>query len=105
MVYSIRYLSPLTARTNGKFDEYVNWVARGKSDLDRLSRETGGIAFDGRTDELPSIFDRIETDLRSVYVLGYTPSRAPGKRGERKIQVRVTRPGLTVRAQEHYYAQ
>ena len=105
MVYSIRYLSPAYAQSRSQFNDFANWVARGKPDMERLSRETGGIAFDPKKDELPAIFDRIEADLRSVYVLGYTPSKAPGKRGVRKIQVKVTRPGLTVRAQERYYSQ
>ena len=105
MVYSIRFLSPILARTGSMPEAYAHWVDRGKPDLDRIARETGGVAFEGKSDKLPEVFDRIEADLRNQYVLGYTPSTARGRRSYRKITVKVTRPGLTVRAQERDYAQ
>jgi len=105
MVYSIRYLSPRLARTVSQPDAIVRWVGRGKPDLERLSRDTGGVAFEGRSDNLDEVFARIEADLRNQYVLAYTPTAARGRHGYRKIRVAVTRPGLTVRAQDRYYMQ
>jgi VWFA-related protein len=103
MVYSVRYDSIWSG--DGQFGAQTNWLERGKADLQAIAHATGGLAFDFKKDEPAAIFDRIEGDLRSQYVLGYTPSKATGKRGFRKIKVKVTRPGLTVRAQERYYMQ
>jgi Ca-activated chloride channel family protein len=44
----------------------------------------------------------IAGELRHQYLLGYTPP--PGPAGWREITVRVTRPGLTVRARKGYVA-
>jgi hypothetical protein len=41
--------------------------------LDRLSRETGGLLFPNPGRGTSEVFARIESDLRSIYVLGFTP--------------------------------
>ena len=78
---------------------------RAKSDLDRISRETGGVAFDRKNTPLGEVLDRIQADLRSQYVLGFVPSSVHNPRGFHKLQVKVTAPGLKVRAQDRYYVQ
>ena len=77
-------------------------LAKGRSDLERISQETGGLAFEESPGKLSEVFDRIESDLRSQYVLGYI-AHATGPRRYRKIQVKVTRAGLRVRARQGYY--
>jgi hypothetical protein len=65
--------------------------------LRELSEETGGFAFVNRNN-VDEAFDRIVSENSSYYVLGYY---APNDRRDgrfRKIEVRVTRPGITVRA-------
>lgn len=76
---------------------------REKSDLDRISRETGGVAFDRRDTPLEEVLDRIQADLRSQYVLGFEPASAHSPRKLHKLQVKVTLPDLKVRAQDRYY--
>lgn len=105
MVYSIRYLSRYWAHTYGRPAQLVQRADQGKPDLDRIARESGGLAFEGRSADLSSVFDRIEADLRTQYVLGYTPSAAYRAGGCHKITVDVTRAGLMVRAQERHCAQ
>ena len=105
MVYSIRYLERHLARANRTGEQWTQWVDRGKPDLDRIARETGGLVFEGRSADLSVVFDRIATDLRTQYVLGYTPSRAYCSRDCHKITVKVTHAGLKVRAQERHCAQ
>jgi VWFA-related protein len=71
--------------------------------LRELSEETGGFAFVNRNN-VDEAFDRIVAENSSYYVLGYY---APNDRRDgrfRKIEVRVTRPGLTVRARRGYVA-
>jgi VWFA-related protein len=61
-----------------------------------LSDETGGFAVVNRND-FSTAYDRIVHDNSSYYVLAYyPPDPRPGRL--HKIDVRVTRPGLTVRA-------
>ena len=71
--------------------------------LRSLSEETGGFAFVNRNN-VDEAFDRIVAENSSYYVLGYY---APNDRRDgrfRKIEVRVTRPGVTVRARRGYVA-
>jgi len=61
-----------------------------------LSEETGGFAVVNRND-FSTAYERIVADNSSYYVLAYYPPDArPGR--VHKIDVRVTRPGLVVRA-------
>ena len=63
-----------------------------------LSEETGGFAVVNRND-FSTAYDRIVADNSSYYVLAYYPPDArPGR--VHKIDVRVTRPGLVVRARK-----
>jgi Ca-activated chloride channel family protein len=106
VVYSIRVPSlwdstPLLFPTVGPYRA----AKEAKSELQRISRETGGLALAGKEDQMPALFRRIEADLRSQYVLGYTPSVSNGSRTYRAIKVKVTRPGVSVRARSGYYAQ
>jgi Ca-activated chloride channel family protein len=109
MVYSVRDPEQYQARAEswqaltGRSVEH-NYLSE-KPDLERISRETGGLAFDRATAELPVVLDRIEADLGSQYVLGFVPSAAHGTRNLHKLQVKVALPDLKVRAQDRYYAQ
>ena len=68
--------------------------------LRTLSEETGGFAVVNKND-FSTAFQRIVEDNSSYYVLAYYPPDArPGR--THKIDVRVTRPGLTVRARKAY---
>ncbi len=72
----------------------------------RLAELTGGRAYHQRkTRELPATLRAIADELRSQYLIGYTPSRALGAdtREWRDIDVRVSRPRVTVRARDGYY--
>jgi VWFA-related protein len=63
-----------------------------------LSEETGGFAVVNQND-FNNAYDRIVADNSSYYVLAYYPPDArPGRL--HKIDVRVSRPGLTVRARK-----
>ena len=72
----------------------------------RLAEMTGGRAYhQRRTRELPATLRAIADELRSQYLIGYTPSRAisADAREWRDIDVRVSRPRVTVRARDGYY--
>jgi len=65
-----------------------------------LSDETGGFAIVNRNDVMSGL-DRIVADNSSYYVLAYyPPDPRPGR--NHRIQVKVSRPGVTVRARKGY---
>ena len=71
-----------------------------QSSLRELSGQSGGFAA-VNANEFSSAFDRIVRDNSSYYVLAYYPPM--GKAGTfHRIEVRVGRPGLTVRARQGY---
>jgi VWFA-related protein len=79
-----------------------NELRLSQDSLRTLSDQTGGFAVVNRN-EFGTAFDRIVQDNSSYYVLAYYPPTTD-KRDTRfhKIEVRVARPGLSVRARQGY---
>jgi Ca-activated chloride channel homolog len=76
--------------------------------LDKLCKETGGRAFEprGYTD-LDRAFDEIQADLRTQYVLSYSPTNGATDGTFRKIEVKLVgeaRKDARVRSRRGYYA-
>jgi VWFA-related protein len=71
--------------------------------LRTLSDETGGFAVVNANDMMGG-FDRIVRDNSSYYILGYYPANDKRDGRFRKLEVRVNRPGLQVRARKGYVA-
>jgi VWFA-related protein len=71
--------------------------------LGALAQETGGLLFDS-TNNLRQGFDRVDSDLRNYYLLGYTPNNDTYDGRFRTIDVKVQRPGVTVAARKGYFA-
>ena len=96
MVYSI-----------GLESEYFNGVrvvrSRPSRDLKKISDETGGGYFELlKTADLAPTFTRVAQELRSQYLIGFAPAALDGK--VHKLDVKVNRPGMTVRARKSYLA-
>jgi VWFA-related protein len=72
-------------------------------ELPTLAYKTGGTFFvDNERLRLDRIFANIEEELRSQYMLGYTPKESANA-GFRKIKVNVKKDGMSVKAREGYY--
>ena len=67
-----------------------------------LADSTGGFAAVNRND-LNSAFDRIVSENSSYYMLGFYSNNDRRNGRFRKLEVRVTRPGLRVRNRSGYY--
>lgn len=73
--------------------------------LRQLSQETGGrVFFPTSVAELPKIYQQISEELASQYSLAYAPKNPMRNGAWRRIDVRVTKPGLTARTRRGYYA-
>jgi Ca-activated chloride channel family protein len=71
--------------------------------LKRLADETGGGFFELKdTDELGPTFTKVAQELRSQYVLGFSPAGVDGK--VHKLEVRMSQPTLAARARKTYLA-
>jgi Ca-activated chloride channel family protein len=95
----------------GIFDPYAPTPEErtGPQLLDDLSNETGGRLF--RVDdiaEMGDIAEKISTELRNQYVIGYRPKDLTRDGKWRKVKVKVSPPAglppLTVHARTGYYA-
>lgn len=75
-------------------------------DLQKLCEETGGSAyFTGDVLELERAFTRISKELRSTYIVTYTPTNNKYDGSRRKVEVKlVNRSGLKVKTREGYKA-
>src|SRR5262245_60263905 len=96
MVYSI-----------GLESEYFNGqrVVRTKPtrDLRRIAEETGGGYFElQKSADLSPTFTRVAQELRSQYLIGFAPAALDAK--VHKLDVKVSKPGMTVRARRSYLA-
>jgi VWFA-related protein len=74
-----------------------------RNSLSALARDTGGVAFDN-TNDLRQGFERVESDLRNYYLVGYTSTNDTLDGRFRTIDVKVSRPGVTVAARRGYFA-
>jgi Ca-activated chloride channel family protein len=96
MVYSI-----------GLESEYFNGMrivrSRPSRDLRKIADETGGGYFElTKTADLAPTFTRVAQELRSQYLIGFAPAVLDGR--VHKLEVKVNRPGMTVRARRSYLA-
>lgn len=76
-------------------------------DLEKLCEETGGSAiFTGSEIALERAFTRISKELRSSYILTYTPTNNKYDGSERKIEVKLAdnRSGLKIKTRKGYRA-
>jgi VWFA-related protein len=80
-----------------------NEVRRAQDSLRVLSEQTGGFAIVNQND-FSAGFERIVADNSSYYVLGYYPTNDKRDGRFRKVDVRVTRPGVKVQARNGYTA-
>lgn len=71
--------------------------------LRKIADETGGGYFElERTSELAPTFTRVAQELHSQYVLAFAPAALDGR--VHKLAVKITKPGMTVRARRSYLA-
>jgi VWFA-related protein len=90
------------------FDTDKAEAARARNDLERLSQETGGIAFfPSSLQDVDAIAIQVARDIREQYTIGYRSSKAASVGGFRVVRVEASAPRhgkLIVRTRRGYYA-
>jgi VWFA-related protein len=72
--------------------------------LTNLAEETGGrVFFIGQAEELVGVYDEIEEELRSQYLLAYTSDMPNTDGAYREVEVKVKKGGLKARTIRGYY--
>ncbi len=99
VVYSIKYSSPASFVSIGTL--VAEAVSHG---IERLDHETGGQTFGNPGKKTAEVFSRIESDLRGMYVLGFTPPDDARDGKFHKLEVKTGRGNLTVRSRSGYWA-
>jgi Ca-activated chloride channel family protein len=98
-VYAIGFLTHQSQ--SSRFDQQMQ--------LQQISEVTGGQAFfPMSTHQLDDIYDKVATQIRAQYSLGFTSSNTARDGTWRRLEVRLTgaaaQQGLKVRARKGYYA-
>lgn len=91
----------------GLESDYFNGVRRVRTTPDKVLRKLadetgGGYYLLSGTRDLAATFARVAQELRSQYVLGFTPSTLDGK--VHRLLVKTKRPGTKARARKTYIA-
>jgi VWFA-related protein len=78
----------------------------GDREMHKLADQTGGRVIDVGNDErkLRQAFDQIGTELRSQYMIGYTPTNTALDGKYRKLEVKTTQPEYKIQARKGYFA-
>lgn len=81
--------------------EVRTYIQKTQSTLRYLAEETGGFAV-VNTNDFEAELKRIDAETSDYYVLGFYSTNADTGRRVRQLEVRVDRPGVTVRARQAY---
>lgn len=112
VIYSMYYATPSRAgialgrRGGGRMPRVLRAAPDGKKVLKKLSEETGGRVFEitGKL-TVTEIFRQIQEELRSQYILGFTPPAGFASKAFRRITLRAKDKRLKVFCRSGYYPQ
>jgi VWFA-related protein len=77
----------------------------GEGVLKKMAEETGGRVFTvGGRNNLDSVFEQIQQEMRTQYLIGYTPTNSVKDGSYRKIDLRTHQKDLKVQVRKGYYA-
>jgi VWFA-related protein len=96
IIYSLYYVDPAA---------YGGWGGGSDSSLRKMSEETGGRVFKiDRKHTLEDAFKQIQDEMRSQYVISYSPGNATRDGSFRKVEIRLAQKDLKVQARKGYFA-
>ncbi len=83
--------------------EWQEFVGKSQDTLRDLAERTGGLAVVDDND-FAGALKRIDAEASDYYVLGYYSNNPDAAKGRHRIEVRVTRPGVTAQSRDEYVA-
>jgi VWFA-related protein len=100
VIYSIEYSDP---RAYGGFG--ISFGGGGGAVLRKMSDETGGHAYRvDRSHTLDKVFTELQEEMRSQYLIGYTPLNDAKDGSYRKLDIKMANKDLKAQARKGYYA-
>jgi VWFA-related protein len=94
-LYAIGFLSHLSQSL--QFDQRLK--------IRTLAEITGGLAFfPSAIKDLDATYEKIAAEIRSQFTLGYLSTNTKLDGSWRKVEIKVTRPGVKVRTRQGYFA-
>ena len=82
------------------------WNSKARERMESLARRTGGKLFPAAgPEDLAPVYPQVANALRSVYSITYSPKNQDFNGAWRRISVRVTKPGVSVRTRAGYFAR
>ena len=106
ILYSIRFSDPIAAYRPIRAAILGAAKEHGKSDLQRMAEETGGVSYGvSKNQTLAAIYASIEDSLRNQYSIGYTPDGGTPDGKYHKIKLTTKDPHLIVDTRDGYYAR
>ena len=95
---------PVFLRSGERFGR--GWSQKGRLHMRQLAEASGGKLFAALSiRDLQPVFPQVGQELRSVYGVAYYPENQNFDGVWRALQVKVNRPGVTVRARTGYFAR
>ena len=106
MIYAIGLAGANTSLGGGGFGSrggFGGTTSGPDPGLPTIAAETGGGYFElDRANDLAATFARVADELHRQYALGFEPPKLDGK--THKLEVKVNKPGMKVRARKSYVA-
>jgi VWFA-related protein len=99
---SVSHVEPRTAVFEDD-DTQLTAVSNDQLALREIAESTGGFAV-ANTNQIAEPMQRVMEDIRTHYELSYTPTSSNYDGHFRRIEVKVTRPKVTVQTRSGYYA-
>lgn len=76
----------------------------GKKILERISKETGGRFFEvSKKESVGDIYASIAEELRTQFIMGFTPDKESASEGYHHLQLQVKRKDTTVQTRDGYF--
>lgn len=106
IIYAIRFSGPVRAYRPVRNAVISAMKERGKVELDRMAKETGGTTYGvTKSRTIEAIYSQIEDELRNQYSIGYTPTRSTADGKYHKIELTTKDHHLIVDTRDGYYAK
>ena len=99
VIYSIDYSDP------GAYGYGFGFGGGGEGALRKMSEETGGHVYKvDRKHPLNQVFQELQDEMRSQYMIGYTPTNETRDGSYRKLEIKLSNKDYKAQARKGYYA-